>query len=106
MTPERSLQIEDEEYQKLLKQQGKLPTATTKGIPKFFKPLPGPNEPLKQKLREESWSNLLSRKTQQLLDRNELNDLWNLLNKHQTSQTSEEPMITYTDYQVGVIYTV
>lgn len=101
MTPERSLQIEDEEYQKLLKQHGKV-TANTKGIAKFFKPLPGPNEPLKQKLREESRSNLFSRKTQQLLDRNELNDLWNLLVKHQTSQTSKEPVITYTDYQVGV----
>ncbi|XP_066254772.1 serine/threonine-protein phosphatase 2A regulatory subunit B'' subunit gamma-like [Euwallacea similis] len=88
-------QIEDAEFQRLLRERGKM-ASLTKTIPKFFNKLPGDSEPLRQKLREESRSNLLKRRSQQLLDTNELNELWILLNKNESSETQ---LINYGDFQ-------
>nr|XP_023017947.1 serine/threonine-protein phosphatase 2A regulatory subunit B'' subunit gamma-like [Leptinotarsa decemlineata] len=68
-----------------------------RGIPKFFNKLPKENEPLRSKLREESRSNLLKRRSSELLDNNELKELWTLLDQNQSF--SEEQLITYSDFQ-------
>ncbi|KAF7268613.1 serine/threonine-protein phosphatase 2A regulatory subunit B'' subunit gamma-like [Rhynchophorus ferrugineus] len=96
VTSDESIKIEDEIFQDLLAKWGK-GTKKNKDIPKFFSKIPNETEPLRQKLREESRSNLLKRKSLPLLDRNELNDLWILLDQHQTS--SEEQLISYNDFQ-------
>lgn len=49
------------------------------------------------KLREESRSNLLKRKSRKLLDDNELTELWMLLDQNQSFP--EEQLITYSDFQ-------
>lgn len=96
ITTEESLRKEDEYFQQLLSQWGKTPEQS-EGVPKFFNRIPSESEPLRQKLREESRSNLLKRKSLPLLDRNELNDLWVLLDQHQSSP--DEQLITYPDFQ-------
>lgn len=49
------------------------------------------------KLREESRSNLLKRRSLKLLDDNELTELWMLLDQNQSYP--EEQLITYNDFQ-------
>lgn len=68
-----------------------------KGIPKFYNKIPKENEPLRSKLREESRSNLLKRKNLQLLNNDELKELWVLLDQNQSNP--EEQSINYTDFQ-------
>uniref|UniRef100_A0A671XL82 Serine/threonine-protein phosphatase 2A regulatory subunit B'' subunit gamma n=1 Tax=Sparus aurata TaxID=8175 RepID=A0A671XL82_SPAAU len=74
-----------------------------KNIPRFYYRLPAEDEVLLQKLREESRAVFLQRKSRELLDNEELQNLWFLLDKHQVPPVSgEEAMISYEAYlQVG-----
>ncbi|XP_030758621.1 serine/threonine-protein phosphatase 2A regulatory subunit B'' subunit gamma-like [Sitophilus oryzae] len=93
---EEPLRNEDKIFQDLLHEWGKV-SIKSKIIPRFFNRIPSETEPLRQKLREESRSDLLKRKSLPLLDRNELNDLWMLLDQHQSFP--DEQLITYSDFQ-------
>lgn len=97
-TKEESEKLEDEHFQKYLSELGKTATTTEKRtIPRFYRRLPRDDEPLRQKLHEETRSNFLQRRSRQLLDNNELRALWVLLDQHQTSP--DDQLITYADYQ-------
>uniref|UniRef100_A0A3Q3W2W2 Serine/threonine-protein phosphatase 2A regulatory subunit B'' subunit gamma n=1 Tax=Mola mola TaxID=94237 RepID=A0A3Q3W2W2_MOLML len=74
-----------------------------KNIPRFYYRLPAEDEVLLQKLREESRAVFLQRKSRELLDNEELQNLWFLLDKHQVPPVNgEEAMISYEAYlQVG-----
>ncbi|KAH1001424.1 serine/threonine-protein phosphatase 2A regulatory subunit B'' subunit gamma [Dendroctonus ponderosae] len=86
---------EDEEFRRLLNEWGKGRTQSS-AIPPFYNRIPGENEPLRQKLREESRANLLKQKSLQLLDRTEMNNLWVLLDCH---HVTDEQLISYEDFQ-------
>ncbi|KAJ8941728.1 hypothetical protein NQ318_023324 [Aromia moschata] len=87
---------EESYFQQYLAEWGKEPDAT-QGIPRFFNKIPKESEPLRLKLREESRSNLLKRRSLQLLDNNELKELWVLLDQNQSQP--DEQLITYADFQ-------
>ncbi|XP_077969620.1 serine/threonine-protein phosphatase 2A regulatory subunit B'' subunit gamma-like [Styela clava] len=76
---------------------------TYKTIPRFYYRLPAEDEILLQKLREESRAVFLQRRSRELLDNDELQNLWYLLDKHHTPPTTnEEQMINYEDFlEVG-----
>lgn len=59
--------------------------------------MPKDSEPLRQKLRVESRSNLLKRRSLQLLNNDELKELWVLLDQNQSFP--EEQLLTYVDFQ-------
>lgn len=89
---------EDEYFQQYLNEINKKSvTGKCRSIPRFFWRLPREDELLKQKLREETRSNFLQRRSRQLLDNNELKALWMLLDQHQTNH--EEQLISYKDFQ-------
>uniref|UniRef100_A0A673I678 Serine/threonine-protein phosphatase 2A regulatory subunit B'' subunit gamma n=1 Tax=Sinocyclocheilus rhinocerous TaxID=307959 RepID=A0A673I678_9TELE len=70
-----------------------------KHIPRFYYRLPAEDEVLLQKLREESRAVFLQRKSRELLDNEELQNLWFLLDKHQVPPTtSDEAMISYESF--------
>ncbi|XP_020036313.1 serine/threonine-protein phosphatase 2A regulatory subunit B'' subunit gamma [Castor canadensis] len=70
-----------------------------KTIPRFYYRLPAEDEVLLQKLREESRAVFLQRKSRELLDNEELQNLWFLLDKHQTPpMIGEEAMINYENF--------
>ncbi|KAM5279923.1 serine/threonine-protein phosphatase 2A regulatory subunit B'' subunit gamma-like [Ctenodactylus gundi] len=70
-----------------------------KTIPQFYYRLPAEDEVLLQKFREESTAVFLQRKNRELLDNEELQNLWFLLDKHQTLPTiGEEAMINYENF--------
>lgn len=94
--PELAQKQEDEEFRRLSREWGKDPTQSG-AIPRFYNRIPNENEPLRQKLREESRSNLLKQKSLQLLTRTEMNDLWVLLDAH---HVTDEQLISYADFQV------
>lgn len=97
-TKEESEKMEDELFQRYLNDWSKKPTTSEKSaIPKFYRRLPREDEPLRQKLHEETRSNFLQRRGCQLLDNNEVRALWVLLDQHQT--VPDEQLISYEDYQ-------
>ncbi|XP_076464140.1 serine/threonine-protein phosphatase 2A regulatory subunit B'' subunit gamma-like [Babylonia areolata] len=68
-------------------------------IPTLFKKLPTENDPLLLKLREESRAVFLQRRSRELLDNDELQNLWFLLDKHHTPPLhGDEQMISYKDF--------
>ncbi|EDV23688.1 uncharacterized protein TRIADDRAFT_57146 [Trichoplax adhaerens] len=68
-------------------------------IPRFYYKLPDEDDVVMQKLREESRALLLQRKSQELLDNNELQGLWYILDKYHTlSSNGEDKMISYEDF--------
>ncbi|RVE57006.1 hypothetical protein OJAV_G00211750 [Oryzias javanicus] len=70
-----------------------------KAIPRFYYKLPAEDEVLRQKLREESRAVFLQRKSRELLDNEELQNLWFLLEKHQVPPFyGEEAMVNYEAY--------
>nr|XP_022906748.1 serine/threonine-protein phosphatase 2A regulatory subunit B'' subunit gamma-like [Onthophagus taurus] len=95
--PPNQIELEDKEFQKLMSEWGKPVSTSSKVIPKFFWRLPREDDALRQKLREETRSNFLQRRSRQLLDNNELKAVWVLLEQHQTN--AEEQFITYGDFQ-------
>uniref|UniRef100_H2ZK94 Serine/threonine-protein phosphatase 2A regulatory subunit B'' subunit gamma n=1 Tax=Ciona savignyi TaxID=51511 RepID=H2ZK94_CIOSA len=71
-----------------------------KQIPRFHFRLPNDDEVLLQKLREESRAVFLQRKSRELLDNDELQNLWFLLDKHHTPPVGEEQMVNYRDFLI------
>ncbi|XP_037813861.1 serine/threonine-protein phosphatase 2A regulatory subunit B'' subunit gamma-like isoform X1 [Lucilia sericata] len=80
----------------------KLPLAnhhTYTTIPKFFHAPPAANDTLRQNLRKEAHSLFLQKRSQELLDNEELNTLWSILEKHCTQVTPlGQQLIGYDDY--------
>nr|CAB3265107.1 serine/threonine-protein phosphatase 2A regulatory subunit B'' subunit gamma [Phallusia mammillata] len=73
--------------------------ASYKQIPRFYYRLPNEDETLLQNLREESRAVFLQRKSRELLDNEELQNLWFLLDKHNTPPLmGEEQMINYDGF--------
>ncbi|XP_015775867.1 PREDICTED: serine/threonine-protein phosphatase 2A regulatory subunit B'' subunit gamma-like [Acropora digitifera] len=69
------------------------------GIPRFYFKLPSEDEVLLQKLREEARAVFLQRKSRELLDNDELQNLWFLLDKHHTPPViGDDQMINYEDF--------
>lgn len=70
-----------------------------KVIPKFYFKLPKDDEFLLQKLREEARAVFLQRRSKDLLDNEELQNLWVTLDKHHTPPLfRNEQMINYEDF--------
>ncbi|XP_002137518.2 serine/threonine-protein phosphatase 2A regulatory subunit B'' subunit gamma-like [Drosophila pseudoobscura] len=71
-----------------LRQRNEIDHPSYKTIPKFFEaPLP-PGDTIRQNLRKEAHSLYLQQKSQELLDSNELDELWSMLLKHVTQMTA------------------
>ncbi|XP_063429340.1 serine/threonine-protein phosphatase 2A regulatory subunit B'' subunit gamma-like [Mytilus trossulus] len=71
-----------------------------KNIPSLYVKLPTEEEPLLLKLREESRAVFLQRRSRELLDNDELQRLWFLLDQHHTPPiVGEDQMINYEDFQ-------
>jgi serine/threonine-protein phosphatase 2A regulatory subunit B'' len=67
-------------------------------IPQFYFKLPEHNS-LAIKLREESRTQFLQKRSKELLDNAELKTLWSLLEKHHQPPTiGDEQFITYDNY--------
>ncbi|GFO10141.1 serine/threonine-protein phosphatase 2a regulatory subunit b'' subunit gamma [Plakobranchus ocellatus] len=70
-----------------------------KNVPSLYAKLPSEDEPLLLKLREESRALFLQRRSRELLDNDELQKLWFLLDKHHTHPLyGDEQMINYEDF--------
>jgi len=68
-------------------------------IPRFYFKLPSEEDVLQQKLREESRAVFLQRRSRELLDNDELHELWSLLENHQSPPTNgDEQMINYEGF--------
>lgn len=87
---------EDKYFQQYMNEWTDGEFSKTLKFPKFFWRLPKENEVLRYKLHEEARSNFLQRKSKNLMDNNELRDLWNLLNQHQNSP--DDQLITYANF--------
>lgn len=96
-TAEELLKIEEAEFKKCLKEWGAEKTEPQNSFPKFFIKLPKDTEPLRQKLRQESRMHLLNRRSENLLNNNELKELWVILDQNQSFP--DEQMINYVDFQ-------
>lgn len=73
---------------------------TFQTIPKFYYKPPNPStNNIRQNLRKEAHSLFLQKRTQQLLDNEELNTLWEILEKSSSQVTPMgQQLITYDDY--------
>ncbi|XP_050404176.1 serine/threonine-protein phosphatase 2A regulatory subunit B'' subunit gamma [Patella vulgata] len=70
-----------------------------KYLPSLYTKLPTTDEPLLLKLREDSRTNFLQRRSQEILENDELQKLWFLLDKHHTPPVLDgEQMISYEDF--------
>jgi len=70
-------------------------------IPQFHKVLPGEEDFLQQKLREEARAQFLQRKSKLLLDNAELKELWVILDSHTSgAQVGEDQMMDWDQYCV------
>lgn len=88
-----------EEYYHKFK--GTEPTSKRKEvkIPQFYSKPPSEGEVLQQKLREEARANFLQRRSSELMDNEELQKLWGILEeKHTPPAVGDEQMISFTDY--------
>lgn len=94
---EVQVKLEEEYFEKYLLEFGMKCNDQTLKIPRFHKTIPSDNEPLRKHLREESASHLLKRRSQQLLDNNELKELYVLLDQNQSFP--EEQLLTYADFK-------
>lgn len=69
-------------------------------FPRLYDKLPSEEEPLLLKLREESRAVFLQRRSRELLDNDELQRLWFLLDQfHTPPLVGEDQMINYEDFQ-------
>uniref|UniRef100_A0A914VDD5 Serine/threonine-protein phosphatase 2A regulatory subunit B'' subunit gamma n=1 Tax=Plectus sambesii TaxID=2011161 RepID=A0A914VDD5_9BILA len=72
-------------------------------LPRFYDPPPADDDAgsdLRQKLREEARSRFLHRKSKELLENNELKEIWALLETHHTTPVLDnEKMIGYEDFK-------
>jgi len=68
-------------------------------IPQFYKPLPGEEDVLQQKLREEARAQFLQRRSKLLLDNAELKELWVVLDTHTSGPPlGEEQMMDWDQF--------
>eukprot|EP00090_Calanus_glacialis_P037723 TRINITY_DN6522_c0_g1_i1.p1 TRINITY_DN6522_c0_g1~~TRINITY_DN6522_c0_g1_i1.p1 ORF type:complete len:451 (+),score=188.34 TRINITY_DN6522_c0_g1_i1:44-1396(+) len=68
-------------------------------IPQFYKPLPGEEDVLQQKLREEARAQFLQRRSKLLLDNAELKELWVVLDTHTSGPPlGEEQMMDWNQF--------
>jgi len=68
-------------------------------IPKFHKPLPGEDDILQQKLREEARAQFLQKRSKLLLDNAELKELWVVLDSHTSgSPVGDEQMMDWNQF--------
>lgn len=73
--------------------------STFKTIPKFFHAPPSSDDTLRQNLRKEAHSLFLQKRSQELLDNEELSALWSILEKHCTQVSPQgQQLIGYDDY--------
>lgn len=79
---------EEEIFDQLWNMENEEKLKTYRNIPKFYTALPKENELIKQKLREDARAAFLQRKSRELIDNEELQRLWFLLEEHR----SGEPM--------------
>ena len=63
---------------------------TLKVIPQIYKSLPGDDDILQQKLREEARAQFLQRRSKLLLDNAELKEFWVVLDSHSQSNGSSQ----------------
>ncbi|XP_060583128.1 serine/threonine-protein phosphatase 2A regulatory subunit B'' subunit gamma-like isoform X1 [Ruditapes philippinarum] len=69
-------------------------------LPRIYDKLPSEEEPLLLKLREESRAVFLQRRSRELLDNDELQRLWFLLDQYHTPPlVGEDQMINFEDFQ-------
>ena len=69
-------------------------------IPKFYSKLPGEHEVLKLKLREEARAVFLQRKSRELIDNDELQKLWFLLDEFKVGDpVNDEGMINFSSFK-------
>ncbi|KFM78467.1 Serine/threonine-protein phosphatase 2A regulatory subunit B'' subunit gamma, partial [Stegodyphus mimosarum] len=70
-------------------------------IPKFYYKVPFEEDNLQQKLREEARAVFLERKNRELLDNEDLKDLWMLLEQNLSPPfTTQDHMTNYTDFKI------
>ncbi|XP_022227072.2 serine/threonine-protein phosphatase 2A regulatory subunit B'' subunit gamma-like [Drosophila obscura] len=82
-----------------LRQRNAIDHPSYKTIPKFFQAPPPPEDTIRQNLRKEAHSLFLHQKSEELLDSNELNELWSTLEEHVTQTTSaNEQLIDFDAY--------
>lgn len=68
-------------------------------IPQFYKPFPGEQDILQQKLREEARAQFLQRRSKLLLDNAELKELWVVLDTHTSGPPlGEEQMMNWDQF--------
>jgi serine/threonine-protein phosphatase 2A regulatory subunit B'' len=97
LTPEEFQQAEDEAFQKLYSSSSTSLKATNT-IPQFYFKLPE-NNLIASKLREESRTLFLQKRSRELLDNNELKTLWTILEKNYTPPLlCDEQYINYDDF--------
>ncbi|XP_064549339.1 serine/threonine-protein phosphatase 2A regulatory subunit B'' subunit gamma-like [Drosophila montana] len=70
-----------------------------KHVPQFFYVPPPPDDKLRYLLRREAHSLFLQQESEELLDNDELNELWSKLEQHVTETTAKkQQLISYDDY--------
>lgn len=102
ITKEESERIELDTFKQLYKPKTEGDAETYKKIPKFHFKLPNSDDILAQKLREETRSQFLQKKSKELLDNSELKHLWSLLKKTNGSYSmanNEELTIDYLQFR-------
>lgn len=72
----------------------------TAKLPQFYRKLPAKDDQLRQKLREESRAMFLQRRSRELLNNDELKQVWTLLYENQSppNHGGDEQLINYKDF--------
>ncbi|XP_054707643.1 serine/threonine-protein phosphatase 2A regulatory subunit B'' subunit gamma-like [Uloborus diversus] len=92
--------VDEPETWKLYSEWKGLNNADGSSIPRFYFKIPFEEDSLQQKLREEARAVFLERKNRELLDNEDLKDLWMLLEQNQSPPfTTEDHMINYLDFK-------
>lgn len=96
--PEATKWEETEQFEVIYKREKGLDD-DFRNVPTLYVKLPSEEEPLLLKLREESRAVFLQRRSRELLDNDELQRLWFLLDQHHTPPiVGEDQMINYEDF--------
>ncbi|XP_016984162.2 serine/threonine-protein phosphatase 2A regulatory subunit B'' subunit gamma-like isoform X1 [Drosophila rhopaloa] len=101
MELESNLQVSSEAFDEnvSLKQCNAKDHPSYKQIPKFFDPPPKPDDKIRQPLCKNAHSIYLQSKADQLLNTDELNEMWKILEKYATETTkSNQQLIGFDDF--------
>jgi len=97
---EQEIKNEEKYYRKMYTDESKTKHSSFQTIPSFYRALPKENELIKLKLREEARAVFLQRKSRELVDNDELQKLWFLLEGNKSGEpVNDEAMITFTNFQ-------